>query len=102
MIRRAPRPSRDFLIIRNSTVQDPNLSLKAVGLLTRILSRPDNWRIDRDSLAAECGEGTAAIRSALTELAAAGYLIRDKRQNDKGRWVTESILYDTPQPRPAV
>ncbi|MBA3488435.1 MAG: hypothetical protein H0T78_02650 [Longispora sp.] len=98
MIRRAPRPTRDFLIIRNATVQDPSLSLKAVGLLTRILSRPDDWRIDRDSLAAECKEGVAVVRSALKELAEAGYLLRVKRQNEKGRWVTESIVFDTPQP----
>ncbi len=88
MIRRAARPTRDFLIIRNSTVQDPDLSLKALGLLTRILSRPDDWRIDRDSLASECKEGVATVRTALQELTAAGYLVHTKRQDEKGRWVT--------------
>jgi hypothetical protein len=90
------------LIVRNAVIRDPRLSLRATGLLVRVLSRPDDWRIDRDSLASECKEGQAAVRSALAELEAAGYLVRMRRQDARGRWVTESVLYDTPQVVPVV
>lgn len=97
MIRRAPRPRSDFLMVNNAVVRDQRLSLKATGLLVRILSRPDDWRTDRDSLARDCKEGVTAVRSALQELRTAGYLVQTKRQDDRGHWVTETVLYDHPQ-----
>lgn len=97
MIRRAARPDRNFLIVDNAVVRDSRLSLKATGLLVRILSRPDDWRMDRDSLARECKEGTAAIRSALKELRGAGYIVQGKRRDEKGHWITETVVYDRPQ-----
>lgn len=97
MIRRAARPNRNFLIVDNATVRDERLSLRAIGLLVRILSRPDDWRSDYRSLARECKEGQAAIRSALKELRGAGYIVQTKSQDAKGRWVTETVIYDRPQ-----
>lgn len=97
MIRRAARPNRNFLIVDNATVRDERLSLRATGLLVRILSRPDNWRSDYRSLARECKEGQAAIRSALKELRQAGYIVQTKHQDDKGQWATETVIYDRPQ-----
>jgi hypothetical protein len=37
------RHNRDFVMIDNSAVQDPNLSLKATGLLSLLISYPSNW-----------------------------------------------------------
>jgi hypothetical protein len=98
-IKRAPRPQSNFTIISNTVLRDNNLSFRARGILANILSRPDNWRTDADTLARESKDGRTAILTALKELELAGYLVRKKYQNDKGHWQTESTIYDKPQPK---
>lgn len=95
---RAPRPKEGYLTIRNEVLRDSRLSYRARGLLLAILSRPDNWRTESDALAAGGKEGRDAIRSALTELEGAGYLKRERQQDEKtGRWSTSVMVYDTPE-----
>jgi hypothetical protein len=96
MIRRAERPVDGFTVIRNSVLRDDRLSYRARGLLVAILSRPDNWRVSRDRLAAEGREGRDAVNTALNELEAAGYLQRVSTQHPDGRWTTELVVHDTP------
>lgn len=96
-IKRAPRPQSHYTIISNDVLRDQNLSFRARGILASILSRPDNWRTDSESLARESKEGRTAILTALKELEQVGYLQRKKYQNEKGHWVTESLVFDKPQ-----
>jgi hypothetical protein len=96
-IKRAPRPKSHYTIIANDVLRDQNLSFRARGILASILSRPDNWRTDADSLARESKEGRTSILTALKELEQVGYLQRKKYQNEKGHWVTESLVFDKPQ-----
>lgn len=96
-IKRAPRPKSHYTIIANDVLRDSRLSFKARGLLACILSRPDNWRTTADDLARESKEGRSAILSGLAELKTIGYMTQNKFKNDKGHWVWESIVYDTPQ-----
>lgn len=96
-IKRAPRPQAHFTIISNDVLRDDRLSFRARGILASILSRPDNWRTDSESLARESKEGRTAILTALKELESVGYLRRNKFQNEKGHWVTESLVFDKPQ-----
>lgn len=96
-IKRAPRPQSHYTIISNEVLRDENLSFRARGILASILSRPDNWRTDADSLARESKEGRTAILTALKELEHVGYLQRKKSQNEKGHWITESLVFDKPQ-----
>lgn len=98
MIRRAPRPTHSFVVIRNEVARDSRLSYRARGLLVAILSRPDNWTVRAEALAVEGLEGRDAIRTALTELEAAGYLQRTKLQDGDGKWYWESMVFDMPQP----
>jgi hypothetical protein len=97
---RAPRPERDFTIVSNAVAQDARLSYRARGVLLAILSRPDGWRTDSEQLAKEGREGRDAIRAALRELEAAGYVDRKRvRVKDaRGRlvWHTEVWVRDTP------
>lgn len=86
-----------FTVIRNKTIRDSRLSWKATGLLVYLLSFPDDMRLDRDELAAAGPDGVRAVRSALQELRAAGYLCQVRKQDEHGRWRTEATLYEVPR-----
>ena len=90
--------TRDFTVMGNTHLRDKNLSLKAVGLLSKMLSFNDGWQFSTRGLAALCKEGPDAILSALRELEKHGYLVRHRGRDDKGRMVsTEFDIYETPQ-----
>lgn len=96
-IRRAPRPESGYTLIRDGVLRDTALSYRARGVLGAILSRPDNWETDSETLAKEGTEGRDAIRTALRELEAARYIQRHKVQDEKGLWATVTMVFDTPQ-----
>lgn len=98
MIRRSRRPDTGFTIMANETIRDATLSYKARGLLLYLLSLPDDWTVSSEHLArVSTRDGRDAVRTGLAELEAAGYLKRWRHQDDRGRWVNESIVYDRPQ-----
>lgn len=94
---RTPRPDR-YAIVPMPAVENRNLSWKARGLLAYLLSRPDNWRTSSQHLAQIGPDGRDAVRTGLDELVQAGYLIRHRRQDAGGRWLTETCVYDCAQP----
>lgn len=90
--------TRDFTVMGNIHLRDKNLSLKAVGLLSKMLSFNDSWQFSTRGLAAICKEGPDAILSALKELEKNGYLVRHRGRDSKGRLVTtEFDIYESPQ-----
>lgn len=99
-IQRAPRPAQGFTVLRNQVIRDSRLSYRARGVLVTILSQPDHWKTDARTLERGGAEGRDAIRAALRELEATGYLVRQRVQDDRGRWSTASIVYDDPQAAP--
>jgi hypothetical protein len=97
-IHRAPRPANHFTQIRNDVLRDDRLSYRSRGVLAFILSNADGWSITSESLARDnSGEGRDGIRTTLAELEAAGYLVRTRVQDERGRWSTQSVIHDTPQ-----
>lgn len=92
--------TKDYTVMSNFHLRDRNLSLKSKGLLSMMLSLPDEWNYTNRGLAAICKEGVDAIGSALRELEAAGYIIRTQLRDEKGRISdTEYVIYEQPQPR---
>ena len=90
--------TRDFTVMGNIHLRDKNLSLKAVGLLSKMLSFNDSWQFSTRGLAAICKEGPDAILSTLKELEENGYIVRHRARDDKGRLVTtEFDIYESPQ-----
>ncbi len=87
-----------FTVIDNSAIRDDNLSLKALGLLVKLLSLPDNWEFSENGLEkAFKKDGQSSIRSGLKELENCGYLTRKKGRDDKGRIArVEWIITENP------
>lgn len=75
----------DYTVMSNHHLKDTALSLKAKGLLSMMLSLPDEWNYTTRGLAAICKEGVDAIGAALKELEARGYLVRRQIRDSKGR-----------------
>ena len=81
----------------NYHLRDPNLSNKARGLLSTMLSLPDNWDYTTRGLAKICKDGVDGITAQLKELEQYGYLIRHRIRDTGGRIVDmEYIIYERP------
>ena len=74
----------NFTVMNNYHLRDQNLSLKAKGLLSMILSLPNDWEFSIAGLKAICKEGKDSISSALVELEIKGYLVRDRVRRENG------------------
>jgi len=90
-----------FTQIPNAWLRDTNLSLRAIGLLAQLLSHRDGWSVTIKSLATINGCGRDAIRSAVQELEACGYLAREQSRTGGGEfgqavWITCSPSTDYP------
>ena len=68
--------TRDYTVMSNHHLRNRALSLKAKGLLSMMLSLPDDWNYTTRGLAKICKEGVDAIGGALRELEIAGYIVR--------------------------
>ena len=68
--------TRDYTVMSNHHLRDKALSLKSKGLLSMMLSLPEDWNYTTRGLAKICKEGVDAIGGALRELEAAGYIVR--------------------------
>ena len=78
--------TKDFTIMSNYHLRDKNLSLKAKGLLSQMLSLPEEWDYTLAGLAHINKESKDAIRSAVNELEQAGYITRRQTTTEGGRF----------------
>lgn len=91
--------NRGYTVMANFHLRDKNLSLKAVGLLSKMLSFNDGWQFSTRGLSAICKEGPDAILTALRELESYGYLVRHQARDDRGRMSSMVFeIYEKPQP----
>ena len=91
--------TRDYTIMANHHLKNRNLSLKAKGLLSVMLSLPEDWDYTLKGLAHISKEGIDAIREAIRELESAGYILRNRSRNGKGQLGgAEYVIYERPQP----
>ena len=91
--------TRDYTVMSNHHLRDTDLSLKSKGLLSMMLSLPEDWNYTTRGLAKICKEGTDSIGSALKELERAGYIVRNRLRDSKGKIVdVEYVIYETPHP----
>ena len=91
--------TRDYTVMSNHHLKDTALSLKAKGLLSMMLSLPDEWNYTTRGLAAICKEGVDAIGGALRELEKAGYIVR-RQLRGPGGGISDTgyTIYEKPRP----
>ena len=89
--------TRDYTVMSNHHLRDKRLSLKGKGLLSQMLSLPEDWDYTLSGLAYINRESKDAIRSAINELERAGYVQRHQTTDAGGKFsVNEYIIYERP------
>ena len=90
--------TRDFTVMSNHHLRNPRLSLKAKGLMSLMLSLPEDWDYTTKGLAYICKDGIDAISTTLRELEDQGYLTRERVRMSNGRLGTvEYTIHEQPQ-----
>ena len=93
------KKTTDYTVMSNHHLRDKSLSLKAKGLLSQMLSLPEEWDYTLQGLAYINREQIDAIRQAVHELERAGYIVRVRERDNRGRLRgAEYTIYEEPQP----
>lgn len=94
--------NHSYTIMANHHLRDERLSLKSKGLLSLILSLPDDWRISIEGMTQFSADGKDAIRSAIRELTDAGYITRAQTHSEAGTFSGyDYIVHETPAASPS-
>lgn len=89
--------TKNYSIIPNIGLIDPNLSAKAKGLLAYMLTLPNDWRFHQEELKKHFTDGTKSIRTALNKLITQGYVVKKSLRDVNGKFSgTDWIVYDNP------
>lgn len=88
--------NNNYTVMSNYHLRDKNLSYKAKGLLSFMLSLPDNWDYSMRGLEKISKENIKAIRTILQELEKNKYLVRTRKQGEHGRFYYDYSIYETP------
>ena len=93
--------TRDYTIMSNHHLRNKTLSLKAKGLLSQMLSLPEDWNYTLKGLSQINRESVDAIRSAIQELEKEGYIFREQQRDDRGSFASNVyVVYEQPQENP--
>ena len=90
--------NKGYTVMSNHHLRNKELSLKAKGLLSQMLSLPEDWDYTLAGLSLINREKIDAIREAVRELERAGYIVRSRERDEKGRLRgAEYVIYEQPQ-----
>ena len=91
--------TRDYTMMSNHHLRDKSLSLKAKGLLSLMLSLPEEWDYTTKGLARICKDGVDSICAGVRELEEHGYVIRQRVRNPNGQLgAIEYTILEQPRP----
>ena len=91
--------NRGYTVMSNHHLRNKELSLKAKGLLSQMLSLPEDWDYTLAGLSLINKESIDAIRTAVWELEKAGYITRRQGRDERGKMTAiEYTIYEQPQP----
>ena len=95
--------NKGYTVMSNHHLRNKDLSLKAKGLLSQMLSLPEDWDYTLKGLALINREKIDAIRQAIRELEQAGYIVRSRERDERGRLRgADYVIYEQPQTPPAL
>ena len=93
--------NKGYTVMSNHHLRNKELSLKAKGLLSQMLSLPEDWDYTLAGLSFINREKIDAIREAVKELERAGYIVRSRERDEKGRLRgTDYVIFEQPQTPP--
>ena len=91
----------NYTTMSNYHLRDGRLSLRAIGLMSKMLSLPEDWDYTVKGLCTIVKEGREAVRKALMELEAAGYLVREQGRSAGGNFAgNDYTLFEEPRELP--
>ena len=98
IIRKAKNKDNPYVMVAKTAIQDESLSWKATGLLSYLLSLPDDWTIYVSELTKHKTNGLRSTRSALNELITTGYIEHIVTRDIKGRYSEHAyIVHEIPK-----
>lgn len=89
--------TKNYTVMSNQHLKNKNLSLKAKGLLSMMLSFPDDWDYSINGLISICKESETSIKSTLKELKELKYLMITKEKDNKGKFTYIYNIYECPE-----
>lgn len=91
--------TRDYTVMSNHHLRNTDLSLKAKGLLSLMLSLPEEWDYTTKGLARICKDGVDSICAGVRELEDHGYVVRERVRNANGQLgAIEYTILEQPRP----
>lgn len=92
------KKTKNYTVMSNYHLRDTRISLKAKGLLSQMLSLPEDWNYTAKGLASINKEHFNTIRAVILELEKAGYIVRRQKREKSGEWNRmEYDIYEIPQ-----
>lgn len=89
--------NRNYTVMSNYHLRDKRLKLKTIGLMSIMLSLPEDWDFSVKGLSTICNDGRTSVEAALKELEVYGYLTRNYLRAENGSWADiEYILREYP------
>ena len=93
--------NKGYTVMSNHHLRNKELSLKAKGLLSQMLSLPEDWDYTLAGVSHINREKIDAIREAIKELERAGYIVRSRERDEKGRLRgADYVIFEQPQTEP--
>jgi hypothetical protein len=90
--------TKNFFTAQNEFARDRRISSQARGMMTNLLTRPDNWVINIDFMCEEMCMGIVAVKNALQELETYGYVIRERIRDSAGRFIgARHFIVESPE-----
>lgn len=88
--------TKSYTVMSNYHLRDKNLTYKAKGMLSFMLSLPEDWDYSVNGLVLVSKENESAIKGILQELKDNGYLVINKIKDEKGKFIYEYNIYEIP------
>lgn len=91
------KKENNYTCMSNHHLRNDNISLKSIGLLSVILSMPDNYKVTIKGLAHKVKDGISSVRNSINELIDAGYIVRRQVRGSDGKFCEyEYDIYENP------